>query len=85
MGPCSRSVLITLTVRVTKQHSGNISFLKKTIAAHYRGTIGLVVFETYVPVFYRKLKYSSSSYILFYDKTRIQMFYFLNMECIVSV
>jgi len=35
MGPCSRSVLITFTVRVTKQHPVNISFLK-TSAAHYR-------------------------------------------------
>ena len=41
MGPCSRSVLITCTVRVTKQHPVNISFLKKAYAAHYRGTIGL--------------------------------------------
>jgi len=29
MGPCSRSVLITFTVRVTKQYAVNISFLKK--------------------------------------------------------
>ena len=36
------SVLITFTVRVTKQHPVNISFLKKTSAAHYRGTIVLV-------------------------------------------
>ena len=28
MGPWSRSVLITFTVRVTKQHPVNISFLK---------------------------------------------------------
>ena len=28
MGPCSRSVHITFTVRVTKQHPVNISFLK---------------------------------------------------------
>jgi len=28
MGPCSMSVLITCTVRVTKQHPVNISFPK---------------------------------------------------------
>jgi len=38
-------VLITFTVRVTKQHPVNISF-PKTIAAHYRGTLGLVVLES---------------------------------------
>ena len=31
MGPWSRSVLITFTVRVTKQHPVNISFLKKLV------------------------------------------------------
>ena len=31
MGFCSRSVLITFTVRVTKQHHVNISFLKKLV------------------------------------------------------
>ena len=46
MGPCSRSVLITFTVCVTKQHHVNISFLKKTSAANYRGTIGLAVLES---------------------------------------
>ena len=46
MGPCSRSVLITFTVRVTKQRLVNINFLKKTSTAHYRGTIGLVVLES---------------------------------------
>jgi len=30
-GPCSRSVLITFSVRVTKQHPANISFLKKLV------------------------------------------------------
>ena len=45
MGPCSRSVLITFTVRVTKQHPVNISF-KKTSAVHYRGTIGLAILES---------------------------------------
>ena len=44
--PCSRSVDITFTVRVTKQHPVNISFLKKNSAAHYRGTIGLAVLES---------------------------------------
>jgi len=29
--PCSRSVLITFTVRVTKQHPVNISFLKTLV------------------------------------------------------
>ena len=42
----NRSVLITFTVRVTKQHPVNISFLKKTSAAHYRGTIDLAVLES---------------------------------------
>ena len=46
MGQCSRSVLITFTVRVTKQHSVNISFLTKNSAAHYRGTIDLTVLES---------------------------------------
>ena len=45
MGPCSRSVLITVTVRVTKQHPVNISFLKSS-AAHYKGTIDLAVLES---------------------------------------
>jgi len=40
------SVLITFTVRVTKQHSVNISFLKNNSAAHYRGTIGFDVLES---------------------------------------
>ena len=31
MGPCSRSVLITFTVRVTKQHPVNISYLNKLV------------------------------------------------------
>jgi len=44
--PCSRSVLITFTVRVTKQHPVNISFLKDFCATHYRDTIGLVVLES---------------------------------------
>ena len=44
--PCSRSVLIGFTVRVTKQHPVNISILKKTCAAHYRGTIGLGMLES---------------------------------------
>jgi len=40
-------VLIAFTVRVTKQrHPVNISFLKKTSAGHYRGTIGLAVLES---------------------------------------
>ena len=43
--PRSRSALITFTVRVTKQHLVNMSFLKKTSASHYRGTIGLAVLE----------------------------------------
>jgi len=29
LSPCSRSLFITFTVRVTKQHHVNISFLKK--------------------------------------------------------
>ena len=37
LSPCSRSVPITFTVRVTKQHPVNISFLKTT-AVHYRVT-----------------------------------------------
>jgi len=40
------SELITFTVHVTKQHPVSISFLKKTSAAHYRGTIGRVVLES---------------------------------------
>ena len=31
MGPCSRSVHITFTVRLTKQHPVNISFLEKLV------------------------------------------------------
>ena len=31
MGPCPRSVLITLTVRVTKQNPVNISYSKKLV------------------------------------------------------
>ena len=31
MGPCSRSVFITFTVRVAKKHPVNISFLKKLV------------------------------------------------------
>ena len=33
LGPCSRSVLITFTVRVTKQHPVNISFLNNKYIA----------------------------------------------------
>ena len=40
--PCSRSVLITFTVRVTKRYPVNISFLK-TSAAHYKATVCLVL------------------------------------------
>ena len=46
LSPCSRFVLITFTVRVTKQHPVNLSFLKTTSAAHYRGPIGLVVLKS---------------------------------------
>jgi len=46
LSPCSRSVLITFTFRVTKRHPVNISFVKKTSAAHYRGTVGLAVLES---------------------------------------
>jgi len=46
LGPCSRYVIITVTVRVTKQHTVIISFLKKTTAGHYRGTIGLAALES---------------------------------------
>ena len=56
LSPCSRSVLFTFTVRVTKRRPVNISFLK-TSAAHYRGTICLAVrvcvapswFNSYAP------------------------------------
>ena len=61
MGPCSRSVLITFTVRVTKHHSVNLSFLTETSATPYRGTIGLAALED----------------IFFCDKTLVQIFYFL--------
>ena len=47
MSPCSRSMLITSTIRATKQHPVNIIF-KKTSAAHYRGTIGLAIRDTRV-------------------------------------
>ena len=40
MGPCSRSVLITFKVCVTKQHPANINFLKIS-AAHCRDTIDI--------------------------------------------
>ena len=46
LSPCSGSMLITYTFRVTKRHPVNISFLKKTSASHYRGTIGLAVIES---------------------------------------
>ena len=72
--------------------------LKKTSAGHYRGTIGLIrvrieIKHNYVPVFYRRMKYTYSSwcvkfiptrtrtYILFCDKTRVPMFYFLSIIC----
>ena len=45
LSPCCRSVLITFTVRDTKQHPVIISLLKQTSAAHYRGTLGLAVLE----------------------------------------
>jgi len=38
-------VLITFTVRVTKQHHVNVSFLKPS-TPHYRGTIDLAVLES---------------------------------------
>jgi len=41
-----RSVLITFTVRVTKQHPVNIRFSEKLRTSHYRGTIGLDVLES---------------------------------------
>jgi len=31
LSPCSRSVLITFTFRVTKRHPVNISFVKKLV------------------------------------------------------
>ena len=41
---CSRSVLITFTIHVTKQHSVNKSFPKN--ATHlYRGTLDIAVLE----------------------------------------
>ena len=43
---CSRSVLTTFTVRVTKQHPVNVSFRKKTSEAHYRGTFDIAVLES---------------------------------------
>jgi len=62
MGPCSRSVLITFTVRVTKQHPVNISFLKKLV----QRTRALIH------------THRTRTHILFCDKTRVPMFYFLN-------
>ena len=44
--PWSMSVFVTCTVRVTKQHPVNISFLNKSSAAHYRGTIGIAFLES---------------------------------------
>jgi len=43
--PISRSVLIHVTVRLTKQHPVNRSFLRNG-AAHYKGIIGLAVLES---------------------------------------
>jgi len=45
--PCYRSVLITLKVRVTEQHLVNISFLKITSTAHYRGTLRIEIKRLY--------------------------------------
>ena len=76
-------VSITFTVRVTKRHTVDINFLKKS-AAHYSGTIGLVVLESYVLVRVRVVKPRdlihtdrTRTYILFCDKTWVQMLYFL--------
>ena len=44
LSPCSRSVLIAFTFRVTKQHHVNISLLQIS-AAQYRDTIGIAVLE----------------------------------------
>jgi len=33
LSPCSRSVLVTFTYRITKRHPVNISFIKKTSAS----------------------------------------------------
>ena len=52
LSPCSRSVIITFTVRVTKQHPVNISFLK-TSAAHYRRTIGIAALKIEIKHLYR--------------------------------
>jgi len=91
---CSRSLLITFTVRVTKQHPVNISFLTKTSAAHYRGTMpSKNRNKTSVPVFYRRIKYPYSficartrTYILFrYYIYWVPMFYFLNKICFLHL
>jgi len=44
--PCSRSMLITFTVRLTKQHPVNISFLKKQVQR-----------TKLVPIFYSAIKH----------------------------
>ena len=46
LSPCSRSVLIAFTFRVTKRHPVNVSFLKKTSAVCYRSTICHAVLES---------------------------------------
>ena len=93
LSPCSRSVLVTYTVCVTKQHLVNISFLK-TSTAHFRGTIGLVFLESkykmctlvlsqnklYVLARVRAIKSLGLAALCLYFifvKTRVQIFYFL--------
>ena len=79
MGRYSRSMLITFTVRVTKQHPANISFIKYYWSALYRQNRFEIkhrypCFNSYEPI-------RTSDYILFCNKTRVPMFYFLYSTC----
>ena len=71
---CSRSVLITFTVRVTKQHPVNISFLKNLVQRIIEAQSVLPSFNPYAP--------RTRTYSLFCDKTRLLMFYLLNYKLI---
>ena len=56
MSPCSRSVLITFTVRVTKRHPVNISFLKRLVQSNIEAQSILPCSnrnKTSVPMFYQ--------------------------------
>ena len=79
MGPCSRSVLITFTVRVTKQHPLNIStsvpvfyrIIKICVLVRVRVIKALVIahscFNSYahelVPIFYSAIKHGYRCFI----------------------